>query len=845
MADLRASEDPAVWRRVDEIFESVLELPVDDRCAFLDGLSGPDAALRAAVERLLIADSKARTFLERPLCGTLTEPVDASRRSDEGLLVGPYKLLRRLGTGGMGVVYQGVRVDDEFQQQVAIKLIEHGRDSEEIHRRLRAERQVLAQFQHENIARLYDGGTTDAGRPYLVMELIDGLPITAYCDRHRLSIDQRLELFRGVCSAVQYAHRNLVVHRDLKPDNILVLEDGTPKLLDFGIAKLLDPGRLPADALKTHADLRLMTPSFASPEQVRGEPVTTACDVYSLGVLLFQMLTGVLPYRLAGRASRHEIERAICERRPERPSSAVVRPANDADGPALAELGRARGSRPSELSRRLRGDLDTIVLKALRKEPDRRYGSVEQMAEDLRRHRLQLPVSARADTLAYRAEKFFRRHRLGTAVAALLLALVLGFTLALVNQSRQTARARDKAEIALEFMVGLFDAAAPTDEPLTVRQILESGAEHVATELPGHPEIQITLLDRIVEIYVNLGWYERAAELAEQLLEARRRFHGDGHQDVAASLSYVAELKKIGGDYAASERLYRQALEIQRRLTGNEGKAVSEIFQGLAMTLEAKGDYPRALRLLQQALEARRAEVGAGHPDLGWSWAFVAAARQKNGDLEGAEQAYRTATPLIEKKYGRRHRWSGQVRNNFGHLLNERGRHAEAEALLAQALEIQQGLLEDDHPDLGFSWKNLGAARFGQGDFVGAVQAFDRGIAILRAQLGDRHPTVAKVLIGLAAVHAAAGALDDAERLYREALAIYGETALDEHPKAAEALLGLGSLLAGRGQHAEAEPLLREALVIFGRKLPSGDPRIARAEGVLDQVLGSNPSGTR
>lgn len=311
------------------------------------------------------------------------------------------------------------------------------------------------------------------------------------------------------------------------------------------------------------------------------------------------------------------------------------------------------------------------------------------------------------------------------------------------------------------------------------------------------------------------------------------------------SLTFVAELRKISGDYEQSERLYRQALGLQTELSGPESRAVADILQGYALTLQEKGDYEKALELQERALAVRRDEVGKGHPDLGWSWAFVATARQKSGDLAGAEQAFRVAVPLIEKKYGRRHRWFAQNLNNLAHLLNERSAYGEAAALLDDAIEIQQAILGSDHPDLGFSWKNLGAARFGQGDLEAAEQAYDRGLEVLRGRLGEQHPAVAKAAIGLAAVRFAAGDLDAAEALYRESLAVYTQQALAEHPKAAEALAGLGRLYVARGEPAAAEPLLLEALAVFERKLYPGDARISAARRVLDEcqrLLGGDSS---
>jgi WD40 repeat protein/serine/threonine protein kinase len=429
------------WQRVREIFDAVSEQPPSERAALLESASGDDEVLRAEVEKLLRAHDRVADFLEEsPLVAVF--PKDIPDTEAIGRRIGPYQVVGEIARGGMGVVYKAVRADDEYQKQVAIKLVWPGTGGEKLLQRFRQERQILAQLEHPNIARLLDGGTTAEGWPYVVMEYVAGVPMTAYCDAHRLSITERLQLFRTVCAAVQYAHQNLIIHRDLKPDNILVTEDGTVKLLDFGIAKLLDTALGPEAAKLTRTGWRLMTPAYASPEQVRGETMTTASDVYSLGVVLYELLTGHRPFRLKGLLP-HEAMRMICEEEPKRPSQAIIRTVaeSDLDGQrrsthtpeAVSRMGE--GS-PERLRARLQGDLDNIVLMALRKEPQQRYASVEQFSEDIARHLAGQPVIARKGTLSYRASKFIRRHKVGVTIATLaLLALILGLVLS-VRQAR-------------------------------------------------------------------------------------------------------------------------------------------------------------------------------------------------------------------------------------------------------------------------------------------------------------------------------------------------------------------------------------------------------------------------
>src|SRR3989441_10739224 len=439
--------NPERWNTLKELFGAALELDPGKRSAFLRDACGSDESLRAELESLLASYKRTATSEEKP-----------SPSVDPGLFpgtligqrLGSYQVLHEIGHGGMAVVYAAVRADDEYRKTVAIKVVLPGLGSDDILRRFRNERQTLATLDHPNIVKLLDGGSTEQGLPYLVMEYIEGLPIDRYCESRKLSANERLQLFRVICGAIQYAHQNLVVHRDLKPSNILVTADGTPKLLDFGIAKLLNPESA-AQTLLTQPSMRPMTLDYASPEQFHGQPMTTTTDVYSLGVLLYELLTGSLPYDLQGR-SPLEMERIISEVEPERPSTAVrrVEAIVSDDGNVTAGPGprsaTSREGRSQKLHRRLRGDLDNIVLKALRKEPQRRYASVEQFSEDIRRHLEGLPVIARKDTVAYRTSKFIQRNKISAAAAAVVMFTVLGAFAATAWEAHVARVERAKAE---------------------------------------------------------------------------------------------------------------------------------------------------------------------------------------------------------------------------------------------------------------------------------------------------------------------------------------------------------------------------------------------------------------
>src|SRR5215510_1167456 len=457
---------PERWEQIESLYYAARERDPGLRATFLVEACAGDESLRLEVESLLASDEQAGDFLNTPAMKIATEEIAEERaRSLVGRQLGHYRLLSQLGAGGMGEVYLAARADDQFRKQVAIKLVKRGMDTDNILRRFRHERQILAALDHPNIARLLDGGVSEDGLPYFVMEYIVGAPITEYCDSHQLSIEERLKLFRQVCAAVHYAHQNLVVHRDLKPGNILVTEEGAPRLLDFGIAKVFNPELASPTLDLTAPEMRLMTPEYASPEQVRGEPITTASDIYSLGVVLYELLTGHHPYSTRN-LPPSEIIRIVCEKEPEKPSDSI------ADCGLRIADSKSRWPLISRLKTRmwfltrdpqsairnpqsLRGDVDNIVLMALRKEPERRYGSAEQFSEDIRRHLEGLPVIARKDTLGYRSAKFLQRHKAGVAAAALFLTLVIGFIVSLAVKSAQVTRERDNNRRLLKEIVTL------------------------------------------------------------------------------------------------------------------------------------------------------------------------------------------------------------------------------------------------------------------------------------------------------------------------------------------------------------------------------------------------------
>ncbi|HEU4720422.1 MAG TPA: serine/threonine-protein kinase [Gemmatimonadaceae bacterium] len=788
------------WRKVNRLLDLTLDHAPDERSAFLDRECRDDAGLRGAVERMLRACDDSSGFLEDEPAPMFAAPVIAASiaaeraqesPSVEGLRIGPYRVIREAGHGGMGVVYLAERDDDQYRRRVALKLMRGGAAGmadDHLARRFREERQILATLEHPGIARLLDGGVTDDGLPWFAMEYVEGTAIDRYCDTHALTIDERLALFCDVCDAVAFAHRNLVVHRDLKPSNILVTERREVKLLDFGIAKLL--ARIDGsgvDAPPTQTAVRALTPEYASPEQIRGDRIATASDVYSLGVILYELLTGHRPYA-PERRSPHEIERAVLEE-PVAPPSAVA---------------------PERLRRALRGDLDAIVLAAMRKEPERRYASADQLAGDLRRHRQRLPVTARRDGRAYRAGRFIRRHRTGVSAAAAAAAALVAFSVVTAVQSaRLRAQAeritveRDRARQISAFLVDLFRSADPFaggGPRTTVREVLDSGASRVDRDLREQPEVRAELLRVMGLSYLYLGLTSEARRLLERAIAipVSSPIPGQAFTSEPPAIAAKHALAKVlqeTGEFAAAESLYREVLDWRRRWlpagSGNVGQSMST----LATVLAAQGRHAEAEALARDALSIARAI----RPE----------------DSQAVSQSL----------------------NNLGNVLFRRGSHAAAESVHREAHALRRRTLGDDNAETANSLVNIANALVGQGRLAEADTLFRTALAVKRARLGPGHFDVATDEAAYARLLHLRGDDDSAVVLYRRAIETHRRSRPDGHPRTATAMLGLGQLLLDRGDARAAEPLLRDALRSYRAALPPTHPDVARASRALDSCL--------
>jgi serine/threonine protein kinase/tetratricopeptide (TPR) repeat protein len=849
---------PARWQQVQRVFHEAVALEPPLREAYLASACGADAALRDEVAALLAADAAPIPVLDqaRKALAAFLE-TDAAAAAEgagpelpAGARLGPYRLLHEIGRGGMGTVYLAERDDAHFARRVAVKLVGRGLESDTALRRFRHERQILAALEHPNIARLYDGGVSDDGRPYLVLEYVEGAPLDRYCDAHRLSVDARLALFESVCEAVRYAHRNLVVHRDLKPSNILVTPEGQVKLLDFGIAKLLDEDAAADDAPLTRTGMRVMTPAYAAPEQVRGEPVTTATDVYALGVVLYELLTGERPYGAAG-TSRYALERAVLEQTPERPSTAVGRAGADLrDG-----AGAARGTSPAHLRRRLRGDLDTVLLTALRKEPERRYASADALLEDLRRHRAGLPLRARQDTVGYRLGKFVRRNRWLVAAGVVVLLSLVSVLGAALWQGRRAAHERDVAVQVSAFLESVLSASDPTRtdaerlDTLRVRDLLDRSAQTVRQELGTQPQVLAQMLHILGRVYVNLGLYDRAQPLLEEALALRRGLYGPADPAVTETEETLGLLSFNQGRYDAAERLRRHVLSVRRRpgtddrlharalrdlgsslqqegafeeaathyrealdlLAGTDRDtriAYGEVANDLASVYHQRGDYAAAEPLLRDVVAIHRETLGPRHPHVAKALNALASTLHYMGRLEDAGPLYEASLALWRDVYGEQHPEVSLALQNLATYYDERGLYDRSDSLYRASLRIDRALLGPDHPDVAFTMRNHALSRYEFGDYDAAEQILREALPLLRENLPPDHLYTVATQVSLGKVLTAQGDLAEAERLLRQGLPLLLGQLPADHFLISAVRSDLGVCLKAQGRFAEAEPLL-------------------------------------
>jgi eukaryotic-like serine/threonine-protein kinase len=780
------------------------------------------------------------------------DEVAAGERQDEmpmpsleGQRLGHYRIVRKLGTGGMGDVYLAERDDQEYQQQVAIKVVRSGAFSSQVQSRLRTERQILATLQHPNIARLLDGGRAADGTPYLVMEYIDGEPIDAYCDRRRLPLEQRIQLVRTVCAAVQYAHQNLIVHRDLKPNNILITPQGVPKLLDFGIAKLLDTRHSIQTLAVTNFEYRVMTPAHASPEQVRGDLITTASDIYVLGVLLYELLCGRRPFQLAG-TSLTDLERIICDEEAIAPSAMVQRTAQESPE-LLADIVACRSTTQARLQKHLQGDLDNIVAMSMRKEPERRYRSAEQLAADLERHLDGQPVVAASDTWLYRTGKFVRRHQLAVSAAVVTLLTLVGFTTVTFVQARRIAYERDvataersRAEQVSSFLVELFELSDPSrsrGNQVTARELLDIGARRVSLGLADQPETRATLLGTIGTVYQSLGLYSDSVALLDEALQSQIAIHGRQHPEVAAALVALGTAECARGELAKCDEHLKAALQMQRELLGADSLETAPTLMSLAHLAQLRGDLEVAERGFDESLDLYRKHGRERTPDASSVMNELGGLYSYRGEYERAGLMYRAALDIDRHALGNDHPQVGMHIQNLAVTLHLQGKLAEAEPLYAESMQILSKVLGERHPQTLDAAANYGRFLHRKGDLTRAEQVLSNTLELDRQARGAQHAFVGHDLVNLGMLRLDSARYAEAERDFRAALDIYATALPADHPYVASALLGLGRCQLEHNRIQEAEKTLRRATAIATRALAADSPQLAAVNSTLGRIL--------
>lgn len=851
------------WREVEAIFDEAIELDAEARHALLEQRCAGNEALRREVEELLrAADApgpldRAASELTPSLAEEASEALDA-RSYAAGQTVGPWRIEAPLGSGGMGRVFVATRADGAFEQRAALKILRWEIADSSLADRFARERQILASLEHPGIARLIDGGVSEDGLPYLATEFVDGSTITDWCDTKDLGLRERLQLFLDVCEAVEFAHRNLIVHRDLKASNILVDHDGRVKLLDFGVAKIVDETR---DDEVTGTQLAPATIAVAAPEQLSGGRISTAADVWALGVLLYELLSGARPFG-SGSASPAETMRQILGEEPSSPSA-----------------------RDGAHARALRGDLDNIVLLALRKDPAARYESVAALAEDVRRHRSGLPVRARGDALAYRAGKYIRRHAASlifVSVTVVAIAALVGFYTARLATERDRARVQaETTERVKSFVLSMFEDNDPTyggGRELSARDVLDAGARRIADELGEEPAIRAEMHRTVGGLYESLGAYDEADHHLSTAVELMRQVHGARSEPVAEALgrwgfvlgeldrideavevlqeaaeirrelgdeeAVASTLNQLGmmlsyrGEYEEAERLLREALDTKVRLYGEIDASVAVTMSNLGLTLKWSGNAAAAEPLYRRALEIRAETVGKDSPDYCVSLDNLGVLLGQRGEYEESERCFLEALETRRRVLGESHPDVALNLNNLATLYRVQGRLDKAEPIYREVLALNEEIHGPEHRHVATNLTNLGSVLVTREEYDEAVEMFERALAIRRASLGEEHIDVAQTLGHLVDARMAQGRYEEAVELVEEAVSIARAAVGAKHPTLAGLLRDHGELLLELDQPAQAEAPLREALAIQQEVLVSGHWETLSTTATLGDCLG-------
>jgi serine/threonine protein kinase len=751
--------------------------------------------------------------------------------------IGPYRLLQVLGEGGMGEVWLAEQVKP-IHRTVALKLIKAGMDTKAVVARFESERQALALMDHPNIARVFDAGATPEGRPYFVMEYVPGLPITEYCDKHRLTIAERLELFIQVCEGVQHAHQKAIIHRDLKPSNVLVVEQDNkpvPKIIDFGLAKATAQ-RLTDKTMFTELGMMLGTPEYMSPEQAdqTEQNIDTRTDVYSLGIILYQLLVGMLPFegQTARAGTLEAVLRIIREQEPPKPSTKIRSLGDNSN--ALAEK---RREEPRQFARHLRGELDWITMKALEKDRARRYASPAELGADIQRHLSDEPVLAGPPSAMYRASKFVTRHRFGVISAGTVLLLLIIFAVAMALQARHIAKERDRAnrqaqvaQRVADFMTNMFkvsDPSAARGNTITAREILDKASTQIETGLSTDPELRAQMMYVMGGVYENLGLYPRSQALLQQSLEIRQRVLGPENPDTLRSMHSLGWVLEREGHYKESEKLDRQTIAAEQRVLGPEHPNTLATTSTLAVVLRSEGHFAEAENLNRQTLEVERRVLGPENLSTLDTMHNLSGDLESEGKYPEAERLERETLEIRRRVLGPEDPKTLDAMSDLGGLLNEEGRYAEAEKLDRETLDVRRGVQGAEHPSTLTTMGNLANALASEGRFAEAETLDRETVEIERRVVGPEHPDTLSSMSNLSFILTSEGHDAEAEKLDRETFEIQKRVLGPEHPSTLLTMSNLASDLAKTHRYAEAESLLKQTLEIQRRVIGPDSPDAA------------------
>ena len=790
-----------------QIFDDALNLDASQRKIFLDEECGDDLELKKEVLSLLNSLENTIDFLETPI--TISE-VDEDIFSDPyiGKQIGSYIIDGEAGVGGMGIVYSGKRNDKEFEQKVAIKILKHGITSEYLLKRFQIERQTLANLQHQNIARLLDGGRTSDGLPYLVMEFIDGIPITEYSNKNKLNFEERLKLFREVCTAVQYAHQNLVIHRDLKPGNILVTKNGTPKLLDFGIAKLIDEDLVDSNESLTRTGVWHLTPEYASPEQIKGEKISTASDVYSLGVLLYQILTGVQPYKISNN-SPSVISKIITEEKIQKPSERVK---------VKSEINNETNIFQYEkISNQLKGDLDNIISKAMNKDPLRRYVSVEQFSEDLRRHLIGLPVIAQKDTAGYRLSKFIQRHKVGFVSSVGFIVFLIASLIAIIWQANVAAHERDnaksetkKVEAVNMFLQDMLSSVDPTvvGKDVKVYDVLKKASDDVGNNFIDHPEIEASVRKTIGKTLVGLGEYNEARFHLIKSLELNNTAYGKESFQSAESLHELALYHDWNGDLMLSDSLYKKSILLFRKNKNSPPRSIASALNDYATLKQEQNKYNEALNLLYEAFKIYLKNFGEKDRDVASVSNNIGISYDALNKLDEAEKYYKKSLDIYLNLYGSNRPEISTLYNNLAYIYIGKEDLIKAEEYFKKSLKLKIQTLGKEHSLVGLAYMNLAAIQYTMKNYTSSENNLFSAFDNFNTSLNGNHVWLGLAYYWKSKILIENSNYDDAEKNIKKALTIYNINYSQDHPNIISALAELGIIKYYQKKYLEAENLL-------------------------------------